>query len=256
MTGLTSVKKVVHSLVATSLRNYRHEVAGERIDEVALNRLFVGNPGTGKTTIAKLYGRILSALKLLSNGEVVYKTASDFVGDVVGESQQKTRAIIEMSQGKVLLIDEAYVLDDGLYGKQALDTIVELVFNKPGEDIAVIMAGYEAPLLKMIREQNPGLARRFNASQVFRFHSIPHQASALGLRLSTSARLLWVGYMRVDSPSSSMTTTTRSFFASYHSSVLGRSSMSRSASNGTQFASSDSCVRCQTLGTPARFKRC
>ena len=95
-------------------------------------------------------------------------TESRFYVRLTGAVQQKTRSIIDMAQGKVLLIDEAYVLDDSNFGKQALDTIVELVFNKPGDDIAVIMAGYEPQIKKMIREQNPGLARRFNASNVRR----------------------------------------------------------------------------------------
>jgi hypothetical protein len=69
----------------------------------------------------------LKSLRLLTNGDVMYTTASDFKGDVVGASEQKTKAIVEMAQGKVLLIDEAYNLDDSLYGKQALDTLVEKV---------------------------------------------------------------------------------------------------------------------------------
>ncbi len=109
MTGLAGVKRELASLVAVAKGNYIHELKGERIDDLALNRLFIGNPGTGKTTVAKLYGQVLKALRLLSNGEVVYKTASDFTGSVVGESQKKTRAVIELAQGKVLLIDEAYV---------------------------------------------------------------------------------------------------------------------------------------------------
>ena len=92
-----------------------------------------------QTTVAKIYGRILKSLRLLSKGEVVFKTSSDFVGEHVGASQQKTKAIIEQAQGCVLVIDEAYNLDDGMYGKQALDTIVEKVSGSPGEDIAVIM---------------------------------------------------------------------------------------------------------------------
>ena len=71
---------------------------------------------------------------------------------------KKTRAILDAAQGKVLFIDECYVLDDALYWKQVLDTIVERVMGAPGEDICVIMAGYKAPVLKMLRDQNPGLS--------------------------------------------------------------------------------------------------
>ncbi|MCP5493816.1 MAG: AAA family ATPase [Leptospiraceae bacterium] len=186
MIGLKAVKEQVERLVSTADRNYENEIKAARIDELSLNRLFVGNPGTGKSTVAKIYGRILKSLRLLSNGDVVYKTASDFVGDAVGVSQTKTKSIIELAQGKVLVIDEAYNLDDKMYGKQALDTIVELVHNKPGEDIAVILVGYEAQIMKMIREQNPGLARRFNWENPIRFED--YTDSELGYILSSECR--------------------------------------------------------------------
>ena len=126
---------------------------------MALNRLFLGNPGTGKTTVAKIYGRILKALGFLSDGEVMFRTASDFVGAAVGQSQSRTRVIVAQAQGKVLVIDEAYNLNDDMYGKQALDTIVERVSGAPGEDVAVLMIGYRREMEAMLREQNPGLAR-------------------------------------------------------------------------------------------------
>lgn len=123
----------------------------------------------GKTTCAKLYGRVLKELGFLSNGDVVTKAASDFVGSVVGESQRKTNQILESSQGKVLIIDEAYSLNDGYFGKQVLDTLVEKVQGRPSDDIAVLLLGYEEPMKKMLREQNPGLSRRFPDSQAFYF---------------------------------------------------------------------------------------
>ena len=111
---------------------------------------------SGKTTCAKIYGQGLKALRLLSDGSVEIKTASDFIGDKVGESQTKTAKNISLCQGKVLVIDEAYNLDDNMYGKQAIDTLVEKVMGFPGEDIAVILIGYEKQMLKMLRDQNPG----------------------------------------------------------------------------------------------------
>ena len=125
--------------------------------------------GTGKTTVAKIYGRILQSLNLLSNGDVVYKTASDFKGNSVGASESKTRSILKLAEGKVLLIDEAYTLDDSMYGKNVLDTITELVHGNPGEDLAVVMAGYKPQMLQMFRNQNPGLSRRMNLSLPFYF---------------------------------------------------------------------------------------
>jgi len=84
MVGIPLVKKSIHDLVEIVTKNYFRELDGAEPDEVWLNKLFVGNPGTGKTTVAKLYGRILSCLGLLSKSEVEYKAASDFIGSVVG----------------------------------------------------------------------------------------------------------------------------------------------------------------------------
>jgi Cdc6-like AAA superfamily ATPase len=125
--------------------------------------------------MASIYGKILKSLRLLSKGDVILKTTSDFIGSAVGESQNKTKAILEMAEGCVLVIDEAYGLDDQLYGKQVLDTIVEKVSGKPGEDIAVILIGYDKEIKKMLRDQNPGLARRFDLSYALRFEDFNDQ---------------------------------------------------------------------------------
>jgi hypothetical protein len=100
---------------------------------------------------------------------VVLKTASDFIGSAVGESESKTATILQLCQGKVLVIDEAYNLDDNLYGKKVLDTIVEKVSGQGSEDIAVLMAGYEGPIRQMLRNQNPGLSSRFDPAAAFNF---------------------------------------------------------------------------------------
>ena len=84
MVGIPQVKKSIHGIVDMVGKNYFRELDGDELDPVWLNRLFVGNPGTGKTTVAELYGRILNSLGLISKGEVVYKTASDFMGQYVG----------------------------------------------------------------------------------------------------------------------------------------------------------------------------
>ena len=169
LVGIPRVKASIHGMVRMAHSNYERELRGERTNTMMLNRMFLGNPGTGKTTVAKLYGQVLKELGLLTNGDVVYKTASDLTGDHVGESQQKTRALVELAKGRVLVIDEAYALDDGNYGKQALDALVEKVSGDPGDDLAVVLCGYEAPMLKMLRDQNPGLSRRFNPASAFQF---------------------------------------------------------------------------------------
>jgi len=128
-----------------------------------------GNPGTGKSTCAEIFGRILKALRLLSDGEVVIKTASDFIGGAVGESESKTASIIELCQGKVLLVDECYNLDDNMYGKKVLDTFVEKISGQGSQDIAVLLVGYEEPIRTMLRNQNPGLSSRFDPAEAFLF---------------------------------------------------------------------------------------
>ncbi|KAJ3067513.1 M-phase phosphoprotein 8 [Podochytrium sp. JEL0797] len=167
--GWVQVKKSVKELVAVSQKNYEREMEGLEASPVVLNRLFLGNPGTGKTTCASLYAKLLKHLNFLSKGEVITATASDFVGSHVGESQKKTNALLEKARGSVLLIDEAYSLDDCLYGKQVLDVLVEKVQGSENDDIAVLMCGYDEPMLSMLRTQNPGLARRFPRDYAFEF---------------------------------------------------------------------------------------
>ncbi|GKY97164.1 hypothetical protein MPSEU_000674800 [Mayamaea pseudoterrestris] len=167
--GWRRIKSSVQDFVELCGTNYQLELLGKQQLPVSLNRLLMGNPGTGKTTFAKLYGRLLKELGFLSIGGVVMKAASDFVGSHVGESQSKSNAILEGAKGKVLIVDEAYSLDDNLYGKQVLDTLVEKVQGTSSDDIAVLLVGYEVQMIKMIENQNPGLARRFPKDQAFYF---------------------------------------------------------------------------------------
>lgn len=157
LTGINRAKEAIRQLLNVAQSNYKRELKGQNQDLVILNRIFVGNPGTGKTSVAKLYGQILKELRFLTDGDVVYRTASDFIGQAVGESTGKAKAILEMAKGKVLLIDEAYNLDD-----HSINVLVEKITGNPGEDQCVILVGYEDQMLKMIRDGNPGLRRRFH----------------------------------------------------------------------------------------------
>ncbi|KAI1266292.1 ATPase [Xylariaceae sp. FL1019] len=178
--GLPSVKNSVGALVDTLKDNYQREVQEQPIIEYNLNKVFLGNPGTGKTTVAKLYGQVLVDLGMLSNGEVVIKNPSDFVGGHLGQSEQQTKGILASTMGKVLVIDEAY----GLYGGNAsqggggfsdpyksavVDTIVAEIQSVPGEDRCVLLLGYEEQMEEMFQNVNPGLSRRFPLASAFEF---------------------------------------------------------------------------------------
>ena len=169
--GLESVKEQAAKLVKLATENYERELRGEEPDLIPLNRLFLGNPGTGKTTVAQIYGRILKGLGYLTDGGLVLTTPSkDWIGSAVGAAEENAKKVFERSAGKVLVIDEAYGLHaNQTYGPAAINAIVEHTHNKPGDDIAVLMLGYEEDMMKMLRESNDGLKSRFAPEQAFRF---------------------------------------------------------------------------------------
>ena len=168
--GMDNVKLILQELVDSAEYNWLQEKEGLPTVPIMLNKLFIGKPGTGKTEVAILWARIIKELHLLSNSSFVSKTASDFISNVVGGSQTKTNAILKASMGKVLFIDEAYVLAESQFGLEVLNTIVEQVQAKPGADISVIMAGYPKEMNAMCRNVNPGLGRRFDSKFPVLFH--------------------------------------------------------------------------------------
>ncbi|KAI8933540.1 hypothetical protein NX059_009277 [Plenodomus lindquistii] len=173
MIGLASVKQSVQSLLDGIQFNYQRELEEKPIVQYSLNQCLIGSPGTGKTSVAKLYGRILADIGLLSNGEVVIKNPADFVGNVLGGSEANTKAILASTVGKVLIIDEAYMLASGASGDPykvaVIDTIVAEVQSTPGEDRCVLLLGYKDQMEEMFRDVNPGLARRFPLESAFVF---------------------------------------------------------------------------------------
>ncbi|KAK7402704.1 hypothetical protein QQX98_011526 [Neonectria punicea] len=194
--GLKEVKENLNVLLDTVKTNYERELAEEPIVAFSLNRVFLGSPGTGKTTVAKLFGRVLVDLGLLSNGEVVVKNPADFVGAYLGHSESQTKGILAATVGKVLVIDEAY----GLYGggsttanpdsfkTAVIDTIVAEVQSVPGEDRCVLLLGYRDQMESMFQNVNPGLSRRFPLSSAFVFEDFDDQAlgQILDLKLKKS----------------------------------------------------------------------
>ncbi|RYP80552.1 hypothetical protein DL769_002400 [Monosporascus sp. CRB-8-3] len=176
--GLEKVKNSVKALVDAIQRNYHRELNELEPLGFTLHRVFLGAPGTGKTTVAKLYGSILADMGLLSKREVVVKNPSDFVGAAIGQSEENTKKILKAAAGKVLVIDEAYGLDPGgrvggghkdPFKTAVIDTIVAEVQNTPGEDLCVLLLGYQEQMEEMMNHSNPGLARRFRLSDAFYF---------------------------------------------------------------------------------------
>ncbi|PFH58340.1 hypothetical protein XA68_13854 [Ophiocordyceps unilateralis] len=198
MIGLDKVKEELKVLMDTLTTNYQRELAEEPLVEFSLNRVFLGSPGTGKTTVAKLYGRILADLGYLSNGEVVVKTAADFIGSTLGHSEALTKGILAATTGKMLVIDEAYGLYGGGGGEGAsttsdpfraavVDTIVAQVQNVPGEDRCVILLGYAEKMEPFFQNVNPGLARRFQMDSPVVFEDFNNEQLSRMVQLKLKA---------------------------------------------------------------------
>ncbi|KAI9856280.1 MAG: hypothetical protein M1824_005494 [Vezdaea acicularis] len=192
--GLKSVKESVKALLDSIQVNYNRELEEKPLVEYSLNRVFLGSPGTGKTSVAKLYGQILADIGLLTSGEVVTKNPADFVGNVIGQSESNTKAILAATIGKVLIIDEAYMLSGSTggatsnadsYKTAVIDTIVAEVQSTPGEDRCVLLLGYKDEMEKMFQNVNPGLSRRFPIDSGFLFEDFTDDQlqSVLALKL-------------------------------------------------------------------------
>ena len=166
LVGLNSVKKEIHDLI--KLARYFTEQGESIRSKFSSHILFLGNPGTGKTTVARIFSKIYSALGILPKGHLVEVDRQNLVGSHIGETAEKTAAVINKAIGGTLFVDEAYSLITGSsndFGKEAIDTLLKRMEDDRGKFIT-IAAGYTDEMKNFI-SSNPGIKSRFTKSFVF-----------------------------------------------------------------------------------------
>jgi SpoVK/Ycf46/Vps4 family AAA+-type ATPase len=170
LTGLANVKKEVNDLI--KLVRYYQEEGKDVLNKFSLHSVFTGNPGTGKTTVARIVAKIFKALGILERGDIVECDREKLVGAFVGQTAIKTNEMIDKAKGGVLFIDEAYALSSGSpgdFGHEAIDTVLKRMEDMRGE-LIVIVAGY-TDRMQTFLESNPGLRSRFDRKFEFEDYS-------------------------------------------------------------------------------------
>ena len=193
--GLDNIKEDVKELVSFVKIQKLRKDKGNKTVPVSLHLVFNGNPGTGKTTIARILAKLYKEIGILSKGQLVEVDRSGLVAGFVGQTATKTQEKIQEALGGILFIDEAYTLakDGNDFGQEAIDTILKAMEDNR-DDFIVIVAGYTEPMEKFI-SSNPGLKSRFNKYINFPDYSVEElirifdmNCSKYGYLLSDEAR--------------------------------------------------------------------
>ena len=171
LVGLDPVKKRVKELADwLVILQKRQESRKRKVDFPSLQMIFTGNPGTGKTTIARMFAEVLYEIGMLKRGQLVEARASDLVADHVGGTAIKTNSLVDRALDGVLFIDEAYTLIEegrGGFGQEAIETLLARL-EDDRQHLVVIAAGYPERMVKF-RQSNPGLERRFPLENILHF---------------------------------------------------------------------------------------
>ena len=173
MIGLGNIKEEIVKLANYIKVEKLRKTRGLQTTPLVLHSLFLGAPGTGKTTVARILGRVFKSLGLLAKGHVVEVTRTDLVARYVGQTAPKTDKVIDSAINGILFVDEAYMLTRGGendFGQEAIDTLLKRMEDER-DKLIVILAGYTT-LMKKVVDSNPGLASRFTRSFTFINYSV------------------------------------------------------------------------------------
>lgn len=173
LVGLDSVKRKVNDLIAYQKVQKLRRENNLHSSKNTLHLAFTGNPGTGKTTVARIFGRIYKEIGLLSKGHFVEVSRTDLIAGYQGQTALKVKSVIDKAKGGVLFIDEAYSITENensdSYGKECLTELTKALEDYR-DDLVVIVAGYTEPMNQFF-ESNPGLKSRFNTFIEFEDYS-------------------------------------------------------------------------------------
>ncbi len=185
MVGLDSVKQSLNEIRSLLAINAERKTAGLLVSRLSLHAVFVGNPGTGKTTVARVYAQMLREYGYLTKGHLVEADRSTLVAGFLGQTAEKTLKVLKGSLGGVLFIDEAYSLkhdEQDWFGQECIDTLLKFMEDHR-DDLVVILAGYPDRLDALL-ETNPGFKSRFGERLVFEDYSNDQLKSILAAMAS------------------------------------------------------------------------